>query len=81
MVCHARNYVSTDIIRRIMMHHFNYNVKFVMNFTDIDDKVSIGGEGGKVQQQGRQLEGTNTRGFGPWPLDNSQGSSVTAAGA
>ena len=47
---HARNYVSTDIIRRIMMHHFNYNVKFVMNFTDIDDKVSIGGEVGKLQQ-------------------------------
>lgn len=37
---HARNYVSTDIIRRILMHYFGYNVKFVMNITDIDDKAS-----------------------------------------
>jgi cysteinyl-tRNA synthetase len=37
---HARNYVSTDIIRRILVHYFGYNVKFVMNITDIDDKVS-----------------------------------------
>lgn len=36
---HARNYVSTDIIRRILMHFFEYKVKFVMNITDIDDKV------------------------------------------
>lgn len=36
---HARNYVSNDIIRRILMHFFAFNVKFVMNFTDIDDKV------------------------------------------
>lgn len=36
---HARNYVSTDIIRRILMHYFGFNVKFVMNITDIDDKV------------------------------------------
>ncbi|KAI9038131.1 cysteine--tRNA ligase [Aspergillus affinis] len=38
---HARNYVSTDIIRRIMMHYFGYNVNFVMNITDIDDKIII----------------------------------------
>ena len=36
---HARNYVSTDIIRRILMHYFGYEVNFVMNITDIDDKV------------------------------------------
>ena len=36
---HARNYVSTDIIRRIMRDFFNYNVRFVMNITDVDDKV------------------------------------------
>lgn len=36
---HARNYVSTDIIRRILMHYFGYKVNFVMNITDIDDKV------------------------------------------
>jgi len=36
---HARNYVSTDIIRRIMRDYFGYKVKFVMNITDVDDKV------------------------------------------
>lgn len=36
---HARNYVSTDIIRRILKDYFGYNVKFVMNITDVDDKV------------------------------------------
>lgn len=36
---HARNYVSTDIIRRILIHYFGYKVNFVMNITDIDDKV------------------------------------------
>lgn len=38
---HARNYVSTDIIRRILMHYFDYKVNFVMNITDIDDKIII----------------------------------------
>ncbi|OXV08860.1 hypothetical protein Egran_03372 [Elaphomyces granulatus] len=37
---HARNYVSTDIIRRIMMHYFGFKVNFVMNITDIDDKAA-----------------------------------------
>jgi cysteinyl-tRNA synthetase len=36
---HARTYVSTDIIRRIMVHYFGFKVNFVMNITDIDDKV------------------------------------------
>ncbi|KAK3349827.1 tRNA synthetases class I (C) catalytic domain-containing protein [Lasiosphaeria hispida] len=38
---HARNYVSTDIIRRILMHHFGLQVDFVMNYTDVDDKIII----------------------------------------
>ncbi|WQF79426.1 Putative aminoacyl-tRNA synthetase, class Ia, anticodon-binding protein [Colletotrichum destructivum] len=38
---HARNYVSTDIIRRIMIHYFGADVKFVMNITDVDDKIII----------------------------------------
>lgn len=36
---HARNYVSTDIIRRILRDYFGYEVKLVMNITDVDDKV------------------------------------------
>lgn len=36
---HAKNYVSTDIIRRIMKDYFGVTVKFVMNTIDIDDKI------------------------------------------
>ncbi|KAJ7049675.1 tRNA synthetases class I (C) catalytic domain-containing protein [Mycena amicta] len=36
---HARNYVSQDILRRIMTDYFGYDVHFVMNITDIDDKI------------------------------------------
>ncbi|KIM45332.1 hypothetical protein M413DRAFT_66439 [Hebeloma cylindrosporum] len=35
---HARNYVTQDILRRIT-DYFNYDVHFVMNVTDIDDKI------------------------------------------
>ncbi|KAI1084223.1 tRNA synthetases class I (C) catalytic domain-containing protein [Whalleya microplaca] len=38
---HARNYVSTDIIRRVLQHYFGFQVKFVMNITDVDDKIII----------------------------------------
>lgn len=36
---HARNYVTQDILRRIMSDYFGYDVHFVMNVTDIDDKI------------------------------------------
>ncbi|GAB1311613.1 cysteine--tRNA ligase [Madurella fahalii] len=38
---HARNYVSTDIIRRIMRDYFQLPVQFVMNITDVDDKIIL----------------------------------------
>ncbi|KAJ8099768.1 tRNA synthetases class I (C) catalytic domain-containing protein [Lipomyces tetrasporus] len=38
---HARNYVSTDISRRILRDYFGFNVFFVQNVTDIDDKIII----------------------------------------
>lgn len=38
---HARNYVATDISRRIMKDYFGYDVFFVQNVTDIDDKIII----------------------------------------
>jgi cysteinyl-tRNA synthetase len=38
---HARNYVSTDINRRILSDYFGYNVFFVQNVTDIDDKIIV----------------------------------------
>jgi cysteinyl-tRNA synthetase len=36
---HARTYVSFDIIKRIMTDYFGYNVKLVMNITDLEDKI------------------------------------------
>ncbi|KII73284.1 Cysteine--tRNA ligase, cytoplasmic [Thelohanellus kitauei] len=36
---HARSYITFDIIRRILTNYFNYNVIFVMNITDVDDKI------------------------------------------
>ncbi|ODV61731.1 cysteine--tRNA ligase [Ascoidea rubescens DSM 1968] len=36
---HARNYVTIDINRRILSNFFNYDIKFVQNVTDIDDKI------------------------------------------
>lgn len=43
---HARNYVTTDIIRRILRDYFKFNLDFVMNITDVDDKVCPGGFAG-----------------------------------
>lgn len=36
---HARTYITFDIIRRILEHHFGRNVVYQMNITDIDDKI------------------------------------------
>jgi cysteinyl-tRNA synthetase len=37
----GRNYLTQDIIRRILQNYFGYDVNFVMNITDIDDKIII----------------------------------------
>lgn len=34
-----RTYVAFDILRRVMQNYFGYNINFVMNVTDIDDKI------------------------------------------
>lgn len=36
---HARTYVNTDIIRRIISDYFKQDVDFAMGMTDIDDKI------------------------------------------
>lgn len=36
---HARTYISFDIIRRVLRDYFKYDVLFVMNITNIDDKI------------------------------------------
>lgn len=45
---HARNYVTIDILRRIMRDYFKFKLDFVMNITDIDDKVRFQGPGIKA---------------------------------
>ncbi|KAF5325742.1 hypothetical protein D9611_000393 [Ephemerocybe angulata] len=35
----TRNYISQDVIRRVLADYFNYDVHYVMNITDIDDKI------------------------------------------
>ena len=36
---HARTYVCTDIIRRILTDYFGYTINFAMGLTDVDDKI------------------------------------------
>ena len=36
---HARTYISVDIIRKILEKYFRFDVFFVMNITDVDDKI------------------------------------------
>lgn len=36
---HARSYISFDILRRVLSNYFGYNIFYVMNVTDIDDKI------------------------------------------
>nr|PVC50383.1 cysteinyl-tRNA synthetase [Theileria orientalis] len=36
---HARTYIACDTIRSIMQNYLNYDVFFVENITDIDDKI------------------------------------------
>lgn len=36
---HARTYISFDVIRSVMELHFGYKVNYVMNITDVDDKI------------------------------------------
>lgn len=40
---HARNYVSIDILRRILRDYFKFELIFVQNITDVDDKIILRG--------------------------------------
>lgn len=39
LILSLRSYISFDILRRVLTDYFNYNVLYVMNITDIDDKI------------------------------------------
>ncbi|XP_033216367.1 cysteine--tRNA ligase, cytoplasmic [Belonocnema kinseyi] len=36
---HARSYITFDILRRVLSDYFGFDVLYVMNITDIDDKI------------------------------------------
>ena len=38
---HVRNYVTTDVLRRILRDYFKLDAQFVQNVTDVDDKVGF----------------------------------------
>lgn len=38
---HARAYVTFDILRRILSDFFGYDIFYVMNITDVDDKIIL----------------------------------------
>lgn len=40
-VGHARNYVTFDILRRVLEDYFGYNCLYIMNVTDVDDKIVL----------------------------------------
>lgn len=40
---HCRNYTTSDIIRRLLRDYFKFNVRYVQNVTDIDDKIIVRG--------------------------------------
>lgn len=46
---HARTYICTDIIRRIIMNYFNRKLYFAMGITDIDDKIINKGKSNNFQ--------------------------------
>ena len=39
MSVYFRSYITFDILQRVLQSYFNYDVFYVMNITDIDDKV------------------------------------------
>ena len=47
---HARSSISFDLLKRVLQAN-NYNVTFVKNFTDIDDKIIK-----KIDETGKSLE-------------------------
>jgi len=55
---HAKTYVQSDVLRRIMTDYFGYHVKLCMNITDIDDKIIIRANerGIKFEEISRNME-------------------------
>ncbi|KAI8618532.1 tRNA synthetases class I (C) catalytic domain-containing protein [Chytriomyces sp. MP71] len=58
---HARNYITFDIIRRILEDYFAYDVNYVMNITDIDDKIIITARSNYLFNQKKNAQSTLTQ--------------------
>lgn len=48
---HARTYLSFDILRRVIQNYFGYDVFYVMNITDVDDKIIRRARQGHLYEQ------------------------------
>ncbi|XP_005111467.1 cysteine--tRNA ligase, cytoplasmic [Aplysia californica] len=48
---HARSYISFDILRRVLMDYFKYDIFYSMNITDIDDKIIVRARQNHLMQQ------------------------------
>ena len=51
---HSRNYVTFDILRRILQDYFGYSIHAVMNVTDVDDKIILRARRKHLLQQYRE---------------------------
>ena len=38
---HARNYITADVMRRVLEDYFGFRIRYVMNVTDVDDKIIV----------------------------------------
>lgn len=66
---HARNYLSLDLILRLLRHYFHLNVFQIMGITDVDDKIIE-----KARTQGGDAAGTGA-------ADGAAGGGTGAANA
>lgn len=53
---HARSYMSFDILRRVLKDYFGYDITYVMNITDIDDKIIKRARQGYLYEQYKKQE-------------------------
>jgi cysteinyl-tRNA synthetase len=51
---HARNYVTFDVIKRVLEDYFGYNILYVMNVTDVDDKIILRARRNHLLEQYKQ---------------------------
>jgi cysteinyl-tRNA synthetase len=58
---HARTYIGFDIIRRVMCNYFGYDSTFVMNITDIDDKIILNARKEYLVKQYREKHHTSSQ--------------------